>query len=207
MHARARGILHGGATQAPFRGRASRVYDRLAGLLLRRFYRRVAAEVAAAAPAGAAVLDAGTGTGRLLVALARSRPDLELAGVDLEADMIALAERNARAAGLTDRIALRVGDLADLPYHDEAFDLVVSTLSMHHWADVEAAVGELARVLRPGGRLWIYDFRSGPADRLAEAVAALPAFDGQPLERERFRHGLLHLFARFATARKAAPTA
>ncbi|HEY2956691.1 MAG TPA: class I SAM-dependent methyltransferase [Actinomycetota bacterium] len=198
MHGR--GILHG-ATQAPFRGRASRVYDRVAGLLLRRFHRRVAADVAAATPAGAAVLDAGAGTGRLLLALARGRPDLRLSGVDLEADMVALAERNVRAAGLGGRVALQVGDVADLPYDDEAFDLVVSTLSMHHWADVEAAAGELARVLRPGGRLWIYDFRSAPGGRLAEAVAAVPAFAGRPLEREPFRHGLLHLYVRFAIAK------
>src|SRR6266545_2546524 len=123
MHGLVRAILHGN-TQAPFRGRASHLYDRMAGLLLRGFYRRVADEVAAAAPAGAAVLDAGAGTGRLLVALARSRPDLELTGVDLEADMVALAERNSRGAGLADRIALRVGDVVELPFPDDSFDLV-----------------------------------------------------------------------------------
>jgi ubiquinone/menaquinone biosynthesis C-methylase UbiE len=189
MHPRGR-FLHGGATQAPFRGRASHVYDRVAGVLLRRFHRRVAAEVAAVVPAGGAVLDAGAGSGRLLVALARARPDLRLSGVDLEADMIARAEHNARAAGIGDRLALRVGDVADLPYPDGTFDLVVSTLSMHHWAAVEPAIGELLRVLRPGGRLWIYDFRSVPAHGLAETAA------GRPVERETFRHGLLHLFAR-----------
>ncbi|HEX6676597.1 MAG TPA: class I SAM-dependent methyltransferase [Actinomycetes bacterium] len=184
-------FLHGGATQAPFRGRASHAYDWVAGVLRRRFYRRVAAEVAAVVPAGGAVLDAGAGSGRLLVALARARPDLQLSGVDLEADMIALAERNARAAGVGDRLAWRVGDVADLPYPDGTFDLVVSTLSMHHWAAVEPAVGELLRVLRPGGRLRIYDFRSAPTHGLAAAAA------GRPVEREVFRHGLLHLFASY----------
>ncbi len=198
MHPRGRAFLHGGHAQAPFRGRASHVYDRMAGVLLRGFYRRVAAEVAAAAPTGAAVLDAGAGSGRLLVELARARPDLELSGVDLEADMIARAEHNVRAAGQRDRIALKVGDVADLPYPDAAFDLVVSTLSMHHWAAVESAVGELARVLRPGGRLWIYDFRRAPAHGLTEPTAARPAFGGRPLVREPVHHGLLPLYARFA---------
>jgi len=195
VHALVRAVLHGRATQAPFQGRASHLYDRVAGLLLRGFYRHVAAEVAAGAPRGAAVLDAGAGTGRLLVTLARARPDLELTGVDLEADMIARAERNARAAGLADRIALRVGDAADLPYPDDSFDLVVSTLSMHHWKDVEPVLGELARVLRPGGRLWIYDFRSSPAHGLTESF---PAFDGRPMLREPVRYGRVPLHARFA---------
>jgi ubiquinone/menaquinone biosynthesis C-methylase UbiE len=198
-----RAILHGN-TQAPFRGRASHLYDRVAGLLLRGFYRRVAGEVAAAAPDGAAVLDAGAGTGRLLVELARARPDLELAGVDLEADMIARAERNARAAGLAGRIDLQVGDVAALPFPDDGFDLVVSTLSMHHWAAVEPAVRELARVLRPGGRLWIYDFRSSAAHGLTEAV---PAFGGRPMVREPVRYGRLPLHARFARLSVTKPSA
>jgi ubiquinone/menaquinone biosynthesis C-methylase UbiE len=194
MHGHGRAFLHGGATQAPFRGRATHVYDRVAGLLLRGLYRRVAAEVAAAVPSGAAVLDAGAGTGRLLVALARRRPDLELTGVDLEADMIARAEHNAAAAGLADRIALQVGDVADLPYPDDSFDLVVSTLSMHHWAVVEPAVEELARVLRPGGRLWIYDFRLAPEHGLTGAV---PAFGGRAMVREPVPHWHLRYLARF----------
>jgi SAM-dependent methyltransferase len=123
------------------------------------------------------------------VALARDQ------AAALEADMIARAERNARAAGLADRIALRVGDAADLPYPDDSFDLVVSTLSMHHWKDVEPVLGELARVLRPGGRLWIYDFRSSPAHGLTESF---PAFDGRPMLREPVRYGRVPLHARFA---------
>ena len=46
-----------------------------------------------------------------------------------------------------------------LPFAAGAFDLVLSTLSAHHWADPTAAINEQVRVLRPGGQLRIYDLR------------------------------------------------
>jgi ubiquinone/menaquinone biosynthesis C-methylase UbiE len=52
-----------------------------------------------------------------------------------------------------------VGDAAALAFPDGSFDLVVSTLSMHHWADPAAGLAEIGRVLRPGGRALIWDFR------------------------------------------------
>jgi SAM-dependent methyltransferase len=54
-----------------------------------------------------------------------------------------------------------VGDVAALAFPDQSFDLVVSTLSMHHWADPTAGLAEIGRVLRPGGRALIWDFRPG----------------------------------------------
>lgn len=73
------------------------------------------------------------------------------------------------------------GDVADLPYPDRTFDLVVSTMSQHHWGDVQAGMRELGRVLRPDGQLWIYDFRFslGRAERAARA-----AFTGRSFRRE-----------------------
>jgi SAM-dependent methyltransferase len=47
------------------------------------------------------------------------------------------------------------------PSRDQSFDLVVSTLSMHHWADPSAGLAEIGRVLRPGARALIWDFRPG----------------------------------------------
>ena len=134
-----------------FEGRSSRIYDVVARRVLRGMYRRLAADVAEVAPEGGAVLDIGTGPGVLLVELAARRPDLRLTGVDLSADMIAAAKRNLEPFG--DRASARVGDVTSLPFPDRSFDLIVSSLSLHHWDDPEAAVPELARVLRPGGRL------------------------------------------------------
>jgi SAM-dependent methyltransferase len=54
-----------------------------------------------------------------------------------------------------------VGDVAALAFPDRSFDLVVSTLSMHHWADPAAGLAEIGRVLRPGARALIWDLRPG----------------------------------------------
>lgn len=145
----------------PIEGRHSRNYDRLARLLMKPVYRRIAADVAATAAQGAALLDIGTGPGILLRELHRARPDLRLVGVDLAADMVDLARRN-----LGDRAELHAADVAALPFEDGRFDLVVSTYSSHHWGDPQAGAAEIARVLQSGGRLLNYDFPHAPMDAL-----------------------------------------
>ena len=163
-------------------------YNFAATRLFRRHYRRIARDISVLASHGAAVLDIGTGPGVLLAELARLRPDLRLTGVDLSPAMVAAARRNV--AG---RATVQVGDVAELPFASAAFDVAVSTLSMHHWDDPAAAVPELARVLRPGGRLLIYDFRRAPFDRLIEAARRLPVLTGQEPARTPFRAALIHL--------------
>jgi SAM-dependent methyltransferase len=138
------------------------VYDTLSRLLLGRLYARIAADVAAVAPDGARVLEVGCGPGRLSIRLARHH-GLEVTGLDLDPAMIARARANADRPGDGDqrRPSLLVGDVAALAFPDGSFDLVVSTLSMHHWADSAAGLAEIGRVLRPGARALIWDFRPG----------------------------------------------
>lgn len=122
----------------------------------RKLHARVIADAAAAGlPDEARVLDVGTGPGRIARALADRHPRWSVDGVDLDAAMIAYA----RERDLSSSVSFTVGDVADLPYPDGSFDLVVSSMSQHHWTDVEGALRSLRRVLRPGGRLWIYDVR------------------------------------------------
>lgn len=180
---RLRDLAHRGE-HAPFDRRRSEAYDRRARGVLGALYVRVAAEVAAAAPRRAVVVDIGTGPGRLLHQLARARDDLALHGVDVSTDMIAVARRNAVLAGLADRIELRPADVAALPFPDAGVDVVVATLSQHHWPDLDAAAAELARVLRPGGLLLVYDFRFvpvGPALDAYERSASFTAADRSSL--------------------------
>lgn len=122
--------------------------------LLRRVYRRCAAELAASLPAGARVLDVGTGPGQLPVDLTRQRPDLDLWGLDFAAAMIRRArQRHPRT------LKWLVADAHSLPFRSGAFDLSVATFSFHIWPRPIVGVQEMLRVLKPGGRAWIYELR------------------------------------------------
>jgi SAM-dependent methyltransferase len=138
------------------------LYDALSRLLLGQLYRRIAADVAAVAPDGARVLEVGCGPGHLSVQLA-GQHRLEVTGLDLDPAMIARARANTDrpATGDRRRPSFLVGDVAALAFPDGSFDLVVSTLSMHHWADPATGLAEIGRVLRPGARALIWDFRPG----------------------------------------------
>lgn len=184
------GMLHSRRRNMPkaFQGRSSRVYDVMSRRVLRGMYRRFAADVAGMAPDGAAVLDVGTGPGVLLVELAKRRPDVHLTGIDLSADMIAAAKRNLGPFG--NRASARVADVTILPFHDRSFDVIVSSLSLHHWDDPEAAAPELARVLRPGGRVCIYDFPFAPFEKLADAARSQSILNGGPPQRTPIRTGI-----------------
>jgi ubiquinone/menaquinone biosynthesis C-methylase UbiE len=159
-------------------------YDRAPGRLARPLYRRIAADVAGARLRGGAfVLDVGTGPGRVPLLIAQRCPSLIVEGIDLSEQMIARAAQAASAAE-GDRVTYRVADVRTLPYPDASIDLVVSSLSLHHWTDVPAGLAEIRRVLRPGGRAWIYDVRP-VLRRVAENAARcnLPV-SLEPLDRE-----------------------
>jgi len=171
-------------------------YDRYTARIFGGIHRSVAADAAAAAPTGGTVLDAGCGSGRLAVLIARRRPDLHVRGVDLERGMVEVAARRAEQENLASRVQFIAADLADLPLPDDSVDLIVSTASLHHWADAGAVIASLGRVLRPGGQMWIYDFRLVPAGRVRSAAQNL----GSHVDRTLVRTGRfpVALFQRLA---------
>ena len=165
------------------------LYDRLASRHLGRLYARVAADVTAAGlPDGSRVLDVGTGPGRVPLAIAEALPGLCVEGIDLSEEMIEHARRLVSDAGPQDRVSFAVEDVADLHHPDNTFDLIVSTLSQHHWANRERAVRELLRVVKPTGQIWIYDLRFLLRRAEATARAAHPTCD---VRREIVRTGRL----------------
>jgi SAM-dependent methyltransferase len=109
---------------------------------------------------GEKVLDLGCGTGHTALAFAARGAAVE--ALDLTAEMLAQGRRMAEERGLAN-VRFREGDVARLPFADAAFDVVTSRLSAHHYAHPDAAVREVARVLRPGGRLLLVD-SVAPAD-------------------------------------------
>jgi len=158
------------------------VYDALSRLVLGSLFGRIAADVAAVAPDGARVLEVGCGPGRLSIRLARQH-GLEVTGLDLDPAMIERAQANADRPGDGEarRPSFLVGDVASLAFPDGSFDLVVSTLSMHHWADPTAGLAEIGRVLRPGARALVWDFRPGVRPFHAHLPDPVEHTHGSPL--------------------------
>lgn len=104
------------------------------------------------------VLEVAIGTGRNL---SLYPPDVELTGLDLSPAM--LARGRARASRLGRSVHLELGDAEQLPFSDASFDTVVATLTLCSIPDDVAAVREMARVLRPGGRLVLLDHVASPS--------------------------------------------
>lgn len=131
----------------------SRTYE--GSWMQKRLFNRVhqaVLDLAAPLPPPAEVLDVGCGTGRLLRAAGMRWPEAQLIGVDPAQGMVDAAQR------LTPAATFRRGLAESLPLPDASVDLAVSTLSSHHWRDPGKGVGEIARVLRPGGHFILADF-------------------------------------------------
>jgi SAM-dependent methyltransferase len=99
--------------------------------------------------AGENVLDVGTGTG--VVAITAARAGAEVTGLDLTPELLDEARENARIAQM-EQIVWSEGDAEALPYPDRSFDVVVSQFGHMFAPRPEAAVSEIHRVLKPGGR-------------------------------------------------------
>ena len=101
-------------------------------------------------PAGARVLDVPTGSG---VALRGLRPGqgLDLVALDISTTMLRRAGATAARLGVADQVTPILADVGDLPFDDASFDLVVSFTGLHCFRDPHRAIGEMVRVLAPGG--------------------------------------------------------
>jgi ubiquinone/menaquinone biosynthesis C-methylase UbiE len=109
--------------------------------------------------------------------VANARSDARVVGCDFSAGMLRHAAERLRAdAG----VSLVRGDATRLPFADAAFDAAVSTEAFHWFPDQDAALAELRRVIRPGGRL-LLALVSPPFELVADVVAAGMRLAGQPL--------------------------
>lgn len=107
---------------------------------------------------GEAVLDIGCGAGMdLLIAARRAGPDGKAIGVDVTPGMRERAKAAAIKAGLWRIIDIRAGAAEDLPVDDAGVDVVISNGVINLCPDKNRAFREIARVLRPGGRLYLAD--------------------------------------------------
>jgi ubiquinone/menaquinone biosynthesis C-methylase UbiE len=130
------------------------------GSLFRRVYRRFVGDLAASLPTGITLLDVGTGPGYLLAYLAPKRPDMHLFGLDRSYRMIDRGQRRQPGRVQQKRCcAWLVADAAALPFPNGIFDQVIATFSFHIWPQPTPGLTEILRVLRRGGRAWIYEMK------------------------------------------------
>ena len=147
--------------------------------LSRTYSRDIARDVIALArlTPGASVLDLGTGTGIVaLQAAAAVVPGGRVVGIDLSPAMLALARTHAEESGLQAGTDFRLMDAENLEFADHSFDAAVSLFALLHFPDPSRALGEIFRVLRPGGTL-VVAVGSGPPSSFAglrEALRRLP---------------------------------
>ena len=140
----------------------ARYYDAVVALTTlgrARAIRRETADLARIAP-GDVVLDVGCGTGDLtLLAAERAGVAGRVHGIDAAPEMIAVAREKAIRAGRA--VDFQVAAIEDLPFPDATFDVALSSLMMHHLPDdlKRRGLAEIRRVLKPGGRLVVVDFR------------------------------------------------
>jgi ubiquinone/menaquinone biosynthesis C-methylase UbiE len=139
------------------------VYD---ALTAQEAWRSDCREMAALVP-GPRVLDLGVGTGTSAVEMARADPARSHVGADLSAPMLRLAARRARRS--TVRLRLVRADALALPFRDGAFDGATGHSVLYLLPDAARALGEIRRVVRPGGRVAFLE----PARRPGSLAAAL----------------------------------
>ena len=154
------GTLEEAQVQAMF-DRIAGLYDRMNTVMtagLHHQWRRRAADMAALSPGGRA-LDVATGTGDLALELAqRVSPGGEVVATDFSERMLELAraKANARSPGAA-RVVIQSANALDLPFDDGEFDAATVGFGARNFSDLERGLREMARVVRPGGRVVVLE--------------------------------------------------
>ncbi len=120
--------------------------------------------------AGERLLDIAAGIGTTSF-VAAAEFEAYADGVDLSAANVASASQSAHTRGLADRVKFHLGDAEALPLPDATYDVVVCECALCTFPDKPTAVEEMARVLRPGGRVGITDVTADPARLPAELTS------------------------------------
>jgi SAM-dependent methyltransferase len=172
----------------------TRFFDPLVGLAMpERRFKGALVQQADPKP-GQRLLDVGCGTGTLALMAKEAAPDAEVIGLDADPEILERARAKAEEAGVA--IGLDEGLSTKLPYEDQSFDLVVSTLFFHHLtgADKRRTASEIARVLKRGGALHVVDYGRPPDPLMRAAITTVRMFDGFEQTRDNVAGALPAIF-------------
>jgi SAM-dependent methyltransferase len=152
---------------------------------------------------GDEVLDVGCGTGTLAIAAVRLQPGARVTGLDGDEKILAIATRKAVDAEVQVEFHHAMAD--GMPFPDSRFSVVLSSLFFHHLTEESkrATLGEIFRVLRPGGRLHVADWGAPQNLPMRVAFQAIRLLDGYKTTADNVAGRLPQLFAQAGFARVA----
>jgi ubiquinone/menaquinone biosynthesis C-methylase UbiE len=139
---------------------------------------------------GVNVLDVGTGTAQIPIALCGYEPRLKITAIDLAESMLSLGTKNIKNANLEYAITLAKVDSKKMPYLDGSFDHVISNSIIHHIPNPYECFKEMIRVTKRGGLIFIRDLLRPNNQNDLMNIVKLHAGDATPKQKQLFTDSL-----------------
>ena len=139
---------------------------------------------------GVRILDVGTGTAQIPIAMCKRNSGLKITAIDLAESMLTLGNKNIQTARLEDSITLVQVDSKKMPYPDESFDQVVSNSIIHHIPNPLECFKEMIRVTKKDGLLFIRDLLRPFSLVELQNIVNLHAGDATPKQKQLFTDSL-----------------
>lgn len=148
------------------------------------------ADLLACDPIGNDILDLGTGTALIPIALCEARESIRVMAADMSTAMLDLAVYRIETANMRDRVQLHHGDAKSLRMNDNYFDCVMSNSLIHHVPEPESAFAEAWRVLRTGGLLFVRDLCRPESETEVESLVEEVCSEESGSAKQLFRQSL-----------------
>lgn len=145
-------------------------------------------------PMSGKILDAGTGTARIPIALCQLRPAWELTCIDLSENMLKIALENVEKAEARSQIKLELIDAKAMSYPDSYFDMVISNSIIHHLPDPLPFLREVKRVLKPNGAVFLRDLLRPEEEAMRDHLVEMYAADCNSHQKQLFSDSLQAAF-------------
>jgi ubiquinone/menaquinone biosynthesis C-methylase UbiE len=139
---------------------------------------------------GVQILDVGTGTAQIPIAMCKRNSGLKITAIDLAESMLTLGNKNIQTARLEDSITLVQIDSKKMPYPDESFDQVISNSIIHHIPNPLECFKEMIRVTKKDGLLFIRDLLRPFSMAELQNIVSLHAGDATPKQKQLFTDSL-----------------
>lgn len=139
------------------------------------------------------IIDLGCGFGGTNLVLAQRFVDSEVVGIDLSDPLLRMANQAAEAANLGERVRFEKGDVQQIPYEDDTFDVAINANMVHLVEDPIRMLNEIERILTPGGFLFIADLRRSWLGLFEKEIRASLTLDEakELLQSSNLRQGIL----------------